>query len=388
VDGAGDREAPLQLETLSWGLDSGWSAPIPGELDSESTLVLAFGDPAIGADPRPIKELRAALPKARLLGCSTAGQIHGDQLTDGTLVVSITEFEHTRVEATTAAVAGSAASYEAGQDLAAALSAPNLRAVFMLSDGLLVNGSELVRGCSGGLATDVVVTGGLAGDGERFERTWVIADDELTAGTVAAVGLYGDAVRVGAGSFAGWDIFGPERRITRSEGNVLYELDGRPALELYKEYLGERARGLPATALLFPLAVREARGATRRTVRTILAVDEVAQSMTFAGDVPQGWRAQLMRANKDRLVDGALQAAAMSEVADSRGPQLAVAISCVGRRLVLGERTEEEIEATLEALAPSVALIGFYSYGEIAPHAEGFCDLHNQTMTITTVSEA
>ena len=70
---------------------------------------------------------------------------------------------------------------------------------------------------------------------------------------------------------------------------MLYELDGRPALALYKEYLGDRASGLPATALLFPLAVRSDRSATRRTVRTILGIDEEQQSMTFAGDVPEGW---------------------------------------------------------------------------------------------------
>lgn len=377
----------MQLETLSWSMDTGWSAAIPSHLDSESTFVLAFGDPAIGDDPIPIRELRAALPNARLLGCSTAGQIHGDELTDRTLVVSVAQFERTRVDATTASVTGPAESFAAGQGIAEALSAPDLRAVFVLSDGLLVNGSELVRGCASGLSPDVIVTGGLAGDGERFERTWVLANDEPVAGAVAAVGLSGTEVNVGAGSFGGWDIFGPERRITRAQGNVLFELDGRPALELYKEYLGDRASGLPATALLFPLAVREGRDATRRTVRTILAVDEDAQSMTFAGDVPQGWCAQLMRANKDRLVDGAMQAAAMSELPPNDGPQLAVAISCVGRRLVLGERTEEEIDATLEALVPGSELVGFYSYGEIAPHAEGFCDLHNQTMTITTVAE-
>jgi hypothetical protein len=82
-----------------------------------------------------------------------------------------------------------------------------------------------------------------------------------------------------------------------------------------------------------------------------------------------------------------MQAASRSALPDVSGPQLAVAISCVGRRLVLGERTEEEIEATLEALAPGAELVGFYSYGEIGPHAEGFCDLHNQTMTVTTIGE-
>lgn len=230
----------MKVETFSWSPDSGWSMPFPTGLDSASTLVLAFGNSAIAADPRPVRELREALPLARLVGCSTAGQILGDALSDDTLVVSVAHFEHTIVETTLASVSGPADSYDAGRRVAGALAGPGLCAVFVLSDGLLVNGSELVRGVASGLGSEVTVTGGLAGDGERFGRTWVLAGDELTGGAVAAVGLSGGSVAVGAGSFGGWDIFGPERRITRSAGNVLYELDGKPALALYKEYLGER----------------------------------------------------------------------------------------------------------------------------------------------------
>jgi hypothetical protein len=185
-------------------------------------------------------------------------------------------------------------------------------------------------------------------------------------------------------------MFGPDRVVTRSEGNVLYELDGRPALQLYKDYLGDRAAGLPATALLFPLALREASGADKNLVRTILAVDEARQSMTFAGDIPQGIRAQLMRANFDRLIQGASDAASLAGGSrnGTDGETLAIAISCVGRRLVLGERTEEEVEATLDVLPAGSRQIGFYSYGEISPYATGACDLHNQTMTLTTLAEA
>jgi len=192
---------------------------------------------------------------------------------------------------------------------------------------------------------------------------------------------------VGHGSKGGWDSFGPERRVTRSQGNILFELDGKPALELYKGYLGERASGLPATALLFPLALRMAEGEQRQLVRTVLAVDEAAQSLTFAGDIPQGSLAQLMRANFDRLIDGA-QEAAERIGAQGGGPALSIAISCVGRRLVLGERTEEEVEATLHALPEGTQQVGFYSYGEIGPFASGTCDLHNQTMTLTVLQEA
>jgi hypothetical protein len=200
---------------------------------------------------------------------------------------------------------------------------------------------------------------------------------------VGAVGLYGDPLEIGHGSRGGWDIFGPERRVTRSEANVLYELDGRPALELYKRYLGERATGLPATALLFPLSLKGDKDAD--LVRTVLSVDEDAQSMTFAGDLPEGSTVQLMRANFDRLIDAASGAARDTECT---GPTLSVAISCVGRRLILGERTEEELEATLDGLPTGSRQVGFYSYGEISPLVgAGNCALHNQTMTLTTIRE-
>ncbi len=377
----------MQVRSVSWTAAKGWTPALPSELDSASTLVVAFAAARLGLAAPPLGELTRAFPRSRVVGCSTAGEILGDSLRDDTVTASVTRFERTRVETTTAQVSGPGDSAEAGRRVAETLAGPDLRALFVLSDGLLVNGSELVRGVTGSVPGPVVVTGGLAADGERFERTWVLADGVPTEGAVTAVGLYGDAVRVGAGSYGGWDMFGPERRITRADGNVLYELDGRPALSLYKEYLGDRARALPAAAMRFPLAVRAGRGSERRTFRTILAVDERRQSMTFGGDLPVGWLAQLMRANQDRLVDGAMQAAARSAPPAVRGPRLAVAISCVGRRLVLGERTEEEIEATREALPDQTELIGFYSYGEIAPHEAGCTDLHNQTMTVTTIGE-
>ncbi|MCZ7530506.1 MAG: FIST C-terminal domain-containing protein [Acidimicrobiia bacterium] len=386
----------MRAEATTWFPGQGWTAPGLPDLDSESSLVVAFGDARLRDFREPLDELRDAYPRSAVLGCSTAGQIAGDTLSDGTVSVAVARFDDVGVRVATAPVEDSNASAVAGRRLAVALEDSDLRHVLVLSDGVVVNGSELVRGMTEHLPEGVAVTGGLAGDGDRFSRTWVLSDDGPRGQQVRAVGLYGDALRVGYGSLGGWDIFGPERLITRSDGNMLYEIDGKPALSLYKDYLGDRAEGLPATALLFPLAIRPARGGDQ-VVRTVLGVDEEHDAMRFAGDVPEGWTAQLMRANFDRLVDGASHAAAnaatMSDGAvdltgsDIVGDTLAIAISCVGRRLVLGERTEEELEATLEMLPDGVTLAGFYSYGEIAPHAAGTCDLHNQTMTITTIGE-
>lgn len=381
----------MKSERFEFAPATGWSAPLP-DWDSPSTVVFVFGAPDIGLDASlrgALKELREAYPRSHLVGCSTAGEIQGASIHDGTLSVAIAAFEGTTLRDAIAPVPSSAESFAAGEAIAHALRGPDLRSVVVFSDGLRVNGSELIRGLNAALPSSVVVTGGLAGDGARFKRTWVLKQGVPVDGYVSAIGFYGDRVRVGHGSQGGWDIFGPERTVTKSSGNVLYEIDGQPALALYKRYLGDQAAGLPSTALLFPLSLRASRTAEKSLVRTILSVDEETNSMTFAGDLPEGSLVQLMRANMDRLIDGA-SGAALSTARDGAksGGSVTLAISCVGRRLVLGERTEEEIEAALRALPENTALVGFYSYGEISPYATGMCDLHNQTMTLTNLWEA
>lgn len=378
----------MKIQLLSFTSGTGWSVnPFPA-LDSSRTLILVFSAPEFIDSPAPIAELKKAYPTSHILGCSTAGEIFGTALQDKSLSVAVIQFEKTSLAVGSAVVKDSKDSFQAGKLIAEGLQKPDLQGVFILSDGSNVNGSELVRGFNAVLPETVRITGGLAGDGDRFKRTWVIHDGVPQTGIVAAVGFYGDKVSIGYGSHGGWDNFGLERMVTRSEGNVLYELDGKPALQIYKNYLGDLVAGLPSTALLFPLALRANADDSKSIVRTVLAVDEAAQSMTFAGDIPQGYRAQLMKANFERLIEGASKAASMAKIdANAADETLCIAVSCVGRRLVLGTRIEDELEATVNALPGKSHQIGFYSYGEISPSG-GYCDLHNQTMTITTIREA
>ena len=373
----------MLIDTLTWQAGKGWSGPFP-QLDSERTLVLVFGNLA---EAPAVDALSSAFPSSKILGCSSAGEIHGSHVNDDTLSVAVARFDATDLRVATAAVRAGTSSRQAGAAIARALDAPGLRAVFVLSDGLTVNGTELLGGLYSVLPPRITVSGGLAGDGSRFSRTLVLAKGTVQSEVVTAVGFYGDTLHIQHGSRGGWDAFGPERFVTRSKANVLYELDGQPALSLYKAYLGERAQGLPATALLFPLALRGKSGEDF-LVRTILSVDEAAQSMTFAGDIPEESVVQLMRANFDRLIEGASEAGRQARLPGDL-PCLSVAVSCVGRRLVLGERTEEEVDAVLESLPTGAPLVGFYSYGEISPLAAGQCGaLHNQTMTLTRYWEA
>ncbi|MDH4234394.1 MAG: FIST C-terminal domain-containing protein, partial [Gallionella sp.] len=367
---------------------AGWDKALDSSLDSETTLLIAFGASDAGRLTSGISELGKSFPRSIRVGCSTAGEIYGRTLEDNSLVVAVMKFSHTNLRLATSELIAPDTSFQVGSYLASALHSLDLKGVFVLSDGLSVNGSELARGLSQNLPQGVVVTGGLAGDGVRFDKTWVLVGETPRSNHVVAVGLYGDHVGIGYGSGGGWDILGPERQVTHSKGNVLYSLDGQPALDLYKKYLGERATGLPATGLLFPLAIRNELEEDGQTVRTILSVNEDDKSITFAGDIAQGSFVSLMRANFERLIDGAAEAAGRVERGGyTDGPLLTVAISCVGRRLVLSQNTEDEIEAVLDVLPSGSNLIGYYSYGELSPLASGRCDLHNQTMTLTSFWE-
>jgi hypothetical protein len=384
----------MLTEQRRWMPDAGWTTPLGAwkdgglaNADARSQLILCFGSPALMSQTSWRQDLQHHYPNAILLGCSTAGEIAGTNVLDDTVVVTIVRFESTQMKAYPLITNPGETSMAAGERIGQQIDPENLIHVFVLSDGLQeVNGSDLVRGIQQYLPDGVTLTGGLSGDGDRFEQTYVLLNDTLAAGMVAAVGFYGEHLQVGYGSLGGWTPFGPERRITKSSGNVLYELDGKPALELYKTYLGEHAADLPAAGLLFPLSLQTQ--SQSRLVRTVLAIDETTQSLTFAGDMPEGSTAQLMHASFDRLIDGAIQAAETSMQSLETDAEFAILISCLGRKQVLKQRIEEEVEGVQEVLGEAVLLTGFYSYGEIAPFAPGApCELHNQTMTITTFTE-
>lgn len=372
----------MQINQFRWSPATGWPQ-VPSEV-AQAHLVLVFAEAGYFQSAACYDDLRARFPVARIVGCSSSGSVMGAEITDGDVVATAVRLDRSRVRVATVDLSAEVDAAAAGGRLMAELTEPDLRHVFVLSDGLLVNGSALTDGLN---RTGVPGTGGLAGDGSRFAKTWVMADGPATSGRIAAIGFYGD-ITVGAGCFAGWVEFGAERVVTRSVGNVVYEIDDQPALQLYKKYLGEFAAQLPASGLRFPLSVRP-RGDGAPLIRTLLAVDEAAQSLTFAGDVPQGQLCKLMRTDLESLIASAGMAAQAART--DRGPDvpgLCLIVSCVGRRLVMGQLTEEELDIVRDTLGAGTHITGFYSYGELAPagHAPS-CSLHNQTMTMTTLYE-
>jgi len=368
---------------------NGWDNIPDSALDSSQTLVLVFGSSDIGKISEPLEYIKNSFKNSVIIGASSAGEILMDELEEDSLVVAVLKFVNTTVRLSTEYIESAEDSFLVGQNISSSLSDNDLKAIFVLSDGLNVNGSRLTSGINSTLDPDTIVTGGLGGDCDRFESTWVVIDGEAKSNYVTAVGLYGENIHIGHGFKGGWDKFGIQRVVTRSHNNILYELDNQPALDIYKKYLGDKAKELPASGLLFPLELQEDINSDKKTVRTILAIDEKERSITFAGDIPEGSSVSLMKANHDRLIDGAFNASKSVNLDDyNNEPLLCIAISCIGRKLVLKQRVEDELEATLQNLPSDTKQIGFYSYGEISPITSGGCDLHNQTMTLTLLWES
>ncbi|OJV19676.1 MAG: hypothetical protein BGO21_21680 [Dyadobacter sp. 50-39] len=351
-------------------------------------LLFIFGNRELLETTDISGRLASQFPNAVFSGCSTAGEIANESVRDHTIIITGIAFDAVSVQTSKISLEEiDFDSSEAGKLLVSKLPAEGLKHVFVVSDGLKVNGTDLVKGMSEGLTDGVTITGGLAGDGAHFARTIIIEPDgKLATESVAAIGFYGDKLSVGYGSRGGWDSFGLDRRVTRSKDNILFEIDGQPALDLYKSFLGEKAKDLPSSGLLFPLSMRDSEDRAP-VVRTILGINEDDKSLTFAGDIPEGSFVRLMKANNDRLINGAEEAAQEAARGLDNNAQFAILVSCVGRKLVLKQMVEEEVESVSEVLDGPI-MTGFYSYGELAPfNRDSLCELHNQTMTITTFSE-
>lgn len=378
------KTAQLHFGSGKWMVDN-MSADFPSE---KAQLVLFFGAGEIVTNHAVFTEVQQKFPQANIVSCSTAGEILRNEVFDDTAVVTAVWFEKATISTASVDIDKTVNSFETGKILMSKLSQDNLISVLVISEGSFINGSDLVAGFNEVNKHNIPVTGGLAGDAARFSKTQVGLNTPAKEGTVVAIGFYGTNLLIGHSSFGGWDEFGKERVITKSSKNVLYEIDGKKALDLYKEYLGPYVDELPGSALLFPISLRT-NNIDKNLVRTILSVNEEDGSMVFAGNMPEGSKIRLMKVNFEKVIKGSSVAASNTASMNAEhNADLAILISCVGRKLILQDRTAEEVEAAQAVFGDKTTITGFYSYGELSPFNPGSnCELHNQTMTITTFTE-
>ncbi len=366
---------------------SQWTLISPKKTVLKKPLVLVFGNRLMLEENSTYDDVRKMFPDGEIIIGSTAGEIIVEKVHEDSITITAIEFEKSNYIVKHSNILDfKKNAVSIGKHLAQQLPQNNLKHIFIVSEGSFVNGSALINGLEFE-NTNTAITGGLCGDDARFEKTLVGYNENPKEGEIIAIGFYGETLEISYAQYGGWTPFGPERIITKSKGNILFELDGLPALDLYKKYLGDKANQLPKSALLYPLSLKQ-KDKKESIVRTILAIDEDKNTMTLAGDVPEGSKVQLMMANIDNIAEGALKAADIGMKTRKNKPELALLVSCIGRKLVMDQRVEEEIEEVIEVIGKQAVVGGFYSYGELAPfHGNKSCELHNQTMTLTLFSE-
>ncbi|MDO5968651.1 FIST C-terminal domain-containing protein [Flavivirga aquimarina] len=358
------------------------------KLDLANPLVLIFGNRFMLEEPTVFDEIRDLFPDGHLVFGSTSGDITGESVDDNCITITAIEFEKSHFLIKTSNILTSDLdSFKTGNELIKQFPTEDLKFVFVVSEGSFVNGSELTKGMGSATSENLLITGGLCGDAARFEKTVASYNENPKSGEIVAIGFYGETIEASFSIYGGWTPFGPERVVTKSKSNVLYELDNQPALDLYKKYLGDKSKDLPAAALLYPLNVKATDG-KESIVRTILNINEEDNTMILAGDISENDKVQLMMTNVDNIANASERAARQALEFRKTKPELALLVSCIGRKLVLDQRVEEEVEEVIEVIGKNTTISGFYSYGEIAPfHGYVSCQLHNQTMAITLISE-
>ncbi|HCC07495.1 MAG TPA: hypothetical protein DEP72_04985 [Clostridiales bacterium] len=374
----------MKIEQLSYDLNVFKGEVTLGDL---AQWVLVFGNRNLIGDTNIFDKIRGMYPNAYIMGCSSSGEIRDNIVTDESLVLTAVYLEKSKVVFSSFDLESSKDSYEVGKKIINSIEREELVHLFVLAEGININGSKLVDGMRTEAGVEVSITGGLSGDGANFKETCILANEYAKSNKIVVAAFYGE-IKTSCASVGGWDTFGPERLVTKSEDNILYEMDGKPALDLYKEYLGDLASELPSSGLLFPLSLRD-KDSEFSYVRTILGINEEDKSLIFAGDIPKNIYCRLMKANNDNLINGSKQAGEFSlETFDSESAELAILVSCVGRKLVLKQMVDEEVDIVKETFGDKTSITGFYSYGEISPYKKGTqCELHNQTMTVTLFSE-
>ena len=199
------------------------------------------------------KALKERFPDSDIIAASTAGNIISDQLLDDVIIATCIELEKTEVKSKLFEF-NNKAGKELGLDIGNYFKADDLSYMLVLS-AVGINAGKLLDGINEVIQGSAGISGGVAGDNTKFEKTYVGLNENIGEKKIVVIGFYGNNLVTKHGSQGGWDVFGPKRKVTKCEGNVLYELDNRPVLDLYKEYLGPKAAELPASALYYPFTI-------------------------------------------------------------------------------------------------------------------------------------
>jgi len=324
-----------------------------------------------------------------LTGCTTAGEISTAGFSTGSAVLGGIASDCIGFEIVSAHDI-SRDSEQAGRDLAEAFS-DSVRYVQLFSDGITGDGTAILKGMSDTFSKVIPVSGGTSGDGGKFLKTWQFKGDRVFTDAAMAIGFTGD-FKLGTGFRSGWAPIGLPKKVTRAAGNILYELNGESALNVYERFLGKHAKNLPAVGVEYPLGLigqfKDHTGNDHLLLRATMSVNREEGSICFAGEIPDGAMVYLTCGDRTSLLDATEEAVrmAMADLGRTARPHLVFIYSCMARKILLGLRTKEEFERVRSQFDPAVSVLGFYTYGEYCRvKRDGPSLLHNETATLAVI---
>ncbi len=370
------------------------------KLGEDPDLIIVFASVQYDQE-KMLSGVRSVSKETLLVGSSTAGEITtaGPAKRHSVAVMAIKSSD---IQFSAAVGENIAADPRvAGQKVAAEvrkLAGDKLKAFIMLPDVLVGNGADTVRGVLDSLGEHFPVVGGASGDDFKFVKTYQYLNDKVYSGAVVGLGLAG-SFKMGIGVKHGWIPISTPMKVTKSSGSVLHELNGQPAINIYKNYFGEeeaqqlQKETLAKLAITYPLGI-VVTGSEEMLIRDPISVDEHG-SITCAAEIPEGSSIQLMIGSYMKAIEVA-QIAAENAVAQLEGaaPKAVIIFNCIARNKLFGERAGDEISAIQTAVGTDTPLIGFYTYGEQAPLGGEVRNLdkcnpafHNETVVICVLGE-
>lgn len=340
-----------------------------------------------------VREVSKDIP---LIGCSTAGEITLEGSAEGSVAVMAIQsdaIDFTIGKGGDLKIGVREAGAELARNIQGSAKSP-VNCLLMLTDVLNGNGAEVVRGIQDVMGGNSLIVGGAAGDDFLFKQTFEYYNDDISSSSIVGAGLSGD-YGIGVGVRHGWVAIGTPMKVTKSEGAVLKELDGRPAVSIYEDYFGKKAEELreeplAKLAITYPLGMN-VEGDEELLIRDPITVDDQG-AITCAAEIPEGAEVRLMIGSKEEAIAAAKDAAEQAkEQLQGKAPRAIIIFNCIARRKLFGRYAKDEIDAIKDVLGQEVPLIGFYTYGEIAPIGENqdrrFSRFHNETAVVMVLGD-
>lgn len=255
-----------------------------------------------------------------------------------------------------------------------------------LVESYMTNGAGFVRSLSSGFGDGVPVVGGFSTDQLRLKDTRQFFKNEVLT-DCAPVLVFGGPLLFSSSCESGYSPIGREGVITAAEGNIVRQIDMKPASEFYKKYLGDSV-GDPAEYSDYPLMVRE-NDEDEHCIRSAIGIDGAEGGMVFLSEMRAGAKVRISEASRDMLIEGTRKSVLGAfEAYPGNEPAAALLFSCACRKRLLGTRTKEELAIVKSVVSDSLPICGFYTYGEIGPAGPGGRALfHNDSFVTVFIGE-